>query len=57
MLIWFEIHFQGNELQDNPKRNPKKCPYWASRGDCTTNPGYMLGNCKMSCFRHQGGNF
>jgi glutathione peroxidase-family protein len=25
------------------------CAYWASIGECTKNPGYMLTNCKKSC--------
>ncbi|XP_070211441.1 cysteine-rich motor neuron 1 protein-like [Littorina saxatilis] len=25
------------------------CRFWASRGECTNNPGWMLKNCKKSC--------
>ena len=25
------------------------CPTWASRGECSTNPGYMLTSCRGSC--------
>jgi len=29
--------------------NNKHCPDWAGIGECTNNPGYMLGNCELSC--------
>jgi hypothetical protein len=25
------------------------CPGWAARGECTTNPAYMLTHCPLSC--------
>jgi hypothetical protein len=25
------------------------CPGWAKRGECTTNPAYMLAHCPLSC--------
>ena len=25
------------------------CPYWASVGECTYNPKYMLSGCRVSC--------
>ena len=31
------------------KDNNVKCNYWASIGECSMNPGYMLINCKKSC--------
>jgi len=32
------------------------CSYWASRGECTKNPGYMLTNCCASCDAGGGNN-
>lgn len=29
--------------------NHESCGYWASTGECTKNPGYMLVNCKNAC--------
>lgn len=29
--------------------NHDSCSYWASIGECSKNPGYMLENCKKSC--------
>ncbi|XP_072040126.1 uncharacterized protein [Amphiura filiformis] len=29
--------------------NNDECDYWAERGECTANPGYMLHNCQKSC--------
>jgi len=29
--------------------NNSYCPSWASTGECTNNPGYMLTNCMLSC--------
>ena len=31
-------------IDENPS-----CLHWASIGECSTNPGYMLGRCKLSC--------
>ena len=27
----------------------EKCPQWAAKGECTSNPGYMLETCEKSC--------
>ena len=32
-----------------PVDNNANCPYWASIGECSWNPGYMLSSCKLSC--------
>lgn len=29
--------------------NNNRCPEWVADGQCSTNPGYMLENCKLSC--------
>jgi len=26
------------------------CPLWASNGECTANPGFMMASCRASCF-------
>jgi len=31
------------------KDDNANCPYWAQRGECRNNPGYMLAHCKKSC--------
>ncbi|GAB1610736.1 zinc metalloproteinase nas-14-like isoform X2 [Argonauta hians] len=33
----------------------QSCPTWASKGECTKNPDYMLVNCKKSCKKCDGG--
>uniref|UniRef100_A0A5S6R0I3 ShKT domain-containing protein n=1 Tax=Trichuris muris TaxID=70415 RepID=A0A5S6R0I3_TRIMR len=32
-----------------------KCGFWASRGECFANPGWMMHNCRRSCQACQGG--
>ncbi|CDW52762.1 ShK and Neur chan LBD domain containing protein [Trichuris trichiura] len=32
-----------------------KCSFWASRGECFANPGWMMRNCRHSCQACQGG--
>jgi len=32
----------------------ENCGYWASAGECTKNPGWMLENCKKSCDNCKG---
>jgi len=52
-----EVVCKGNEvnnrktLQLDPKCNDNHdmCSHWASEGECSTNPNYMLTNCKKSC--------
>lgn len=34
--------------------NHNNCQYWASIGECSKNPGYMLHNCKRSCGQCSG---
>ncbi|KAJ7337772.1 hypothetical protein OS493_007927 [Desmophyllum pertusum] len=29
--------------------NPEQCPRWANKGECSTNPIWMLKNCEKSC--------
>ena len=31
------------------KDSEERCSFWASAGECTNNPNYMLNNCKRSC--------
>ena len=44
-LIAYVTHFIGLKCIDDRK----ECPEWASDGECTNNPGFMLNNCKKSC--------
>jgi len=39
----------GERLDKN-----KSCQQWAQRGECTTNPSYMLHNCPAACASAQG---
>ena len=38
------------KLNPNCQDNNDRCDEWASTGECTYNPGYMLKECKLSCF-------
>ena len=47
---------QIKKKQNSPKSSEdkledknKNCQSWASSGECTKNPGYMLPNCAKSC--------
>jgi hypothetical protein len=37
----------GND--DNCKDTHESCAFWASKGECTNNPNYMLQGCQKSC--------
>jgi len=39
----------NNNIVTNCGDSNTNCPYWASVGECSKNPSYMLPNCKKSC--------
>lgn len=41
---------KGDHVNDGGCRNyHEDCIGWASKGECTSNPGYMLENCPVAC--------
>ena len=37
--------------------NHPYCAWWAEKGECNRNPGYMNSNCKESCNKCEEGKF
>lgn len=48
-MVKEKTHFELPIFKRDCVDNHENCGYWANRGECEANPGYMLNWCKRSC--------
>lgn len=57
LLFLLSINIHKTSGDSTCENQSEHCDYYAREGACSTNPGYMIASCPLSCKTPDGGNY